>query len=62
MKYSRIIISLVLPLVYCRASVFGQTGEIDRYVETEMRNLHIPGVSLAVVRDEQSIRRQYVRT
>ena len=41
--------------VFTIALVFGaatlvKADEIDRYIETQMRNLHIPGVSLAVVR------------
>ena len=41
--------------VFTIALIFGlatlvKADEIDRYIEMQMRNLHIPGVSLAVVR------------
>ena len=31
--------------------IFAEADEIDDYISAQMRQLHIPGVSLAVVRD-----------
>jgi CubicO group peptidase (beta-lactamase class C family) len=33
------------------APIFAEADEIDDYISAQMRQLHIPGVSLAVVRD-----------
>jgi len=37
-------------------SVSAATDEVDNYIETELRQLHIPGISLAVVRNGQVIK------
>src|SRR5687767_14044657 len=55
MKHCNLIILLVFPL-FCCTFVLGQADQVDRYIETEMRNLHIPGISLAVVRDSHIIK------
>jgi len=49
MRYKRRLIVFALMLVSCAAAP-ARGDEVDGYVETQMRNLHIPGVSLAVVR------------
>jgi D-alanyl-D-alanine carboxypeptidase len=55
MRYQHKIISFALILFFC-VTVRSSVDEVDRYVETEMRNLHIPGVSIAVVRNGQVIK------
>ncbi|MDQ4122263.1 MAG: beta-lactamase family protein [Acidobacteriota bacterium] len=55
MKYTHFIITLVLALLCC-TSVLGQADEIDRYIETEIRNLRVPGASLAVVRNGRIVK------
>jgi CubicO group peptidase (beta-lactamase class C family) len=37
-------------------SVTARADEVDRYVETQIRALHIPGVSVAIVRDAQIVK------
>jgi CubicO group peptidase (beta-lactamase class C family) len=44
-------------LCFC-ATALARADKVDRYIETEMRALHIPGVSLAVVRDGRIIKAQ----
>lgn len=55
MKSVYIQIALVALLIFCSA-LAAKADEVDRYVETQMRDLHIPGVSLAVVRDGKIIK------
>ena len=43
-------------LFFCTAITARADDEVDRYVETQMSSLHIPGVSLAVVRDGRVIK------
>ena len=40
------------------ATVCAKADEVDSYVETQMRSFHIPGISLAVVRDGQIVKAQ----
>ncbi|HSK71400.1 MAG TPA: serine hydrolase domain-containing protein [Pyrinomonadaceae bacterium] len=55
MKNNQKIISFFLLLFFC-ATVSGKEDEVDSYIQTEMRNLHIPAVSLAVVRNGQIVK------
>ncbi|MDQ5843798.1 MAG: beta-lactamase family protein, partial [Acidobacteriota bacterium] len=59
MRYNHMIIAFALMLIFC-ASVSATGDEVDSYVdsyiETQMRNLHIPGISLAVVRDRRIVK------
>jgi D-alanyl-D-alanine carboxypeptidase len=55
MKYGHRIIVFATTLFFC-LSLTAKGDEIDRYIETEMRKLHIPGVSLAVVRDGRIVK------
>ncbi len=43
---------------YIIAPALARGDEVDGYIETHMRRLHIPGVSLAVVRDGRIIKAQ----
>ena len=52
----RIIITVLILLLY--AAVSAKADEVDSYVETQMRNFHIPGISLAVVRNGQIVKAQ----
>lgn len=56
MRYDGKIIGFVLILFFCAASSARAVDEVDRYVETQMRSLHIPGISLAIVRDGRVIK------
>jgi CubicO group peptidase (beta-lactamase class C family) len=38
-------------LVELAAPISGNPDEIDHYITAQMQRLHIPGVSLAIVRD-----------
>jgi D-alanyl-D-alanine carboxypeptidase len=61
---------LVAPIRIARHAVFialfvafglpvpGKTDQIDDYIMAQMRRLHIPGVSLAIVRDGRTIKAQ----
>ena len=55
MKYDHKIIVFLITLIFC-VSVTAKADEIDRYIETQMRALHIPGVSLAVVRNGRIVK------
>ena len=55
MRYNHTIIAFALMLICC-ASTPASGDEVDTYIETQMRELHIPGVSLAVVRDGQIVK------
>jgi len=55
MRYDHKLIALVLMLICCASATASGDG-IDRYVETQMRYLHIPAVSLAVVRDGRIVK------
>ncbi len=55
MRYNHTIIALALMLIFC-ASVPAKGDVIDSYIETQMRALHIPGISLAVVRDGRIVK------
>ncbi len=52
----RSMIALTLVLILC--AVPARSDEVDEYVKARMRNLHIPGASLAVVRDGQIVKAQ----
>lgn len=58
MKLGRRLIVFAVGLIFC-VSAAAKGDETDRYIETEMRNLHIPAVSLAVVRDGDSFLLRY---
>ena len=55
MKYNYKIIVFTIVLIFC-VSAAAKGDVIDSYIETQMRALHIPGVSLAVVRHGQIIK------
>lgn len=55
MKYNPKVIVPVLILFFC-VSPSAWADEVDDYIETQMRNLHIPGISLAVVRDGRIVK------
>ena len=55
MKYGNKIIVVLITLIFC-VSATAKGDVIDSYIETQMRNLHIPGVSLAVVRDGRIVK------
>ncbi|MCY7345539.1 MAG: beta-lactamase family protein [Pyrinomonadaceae bacterium] len=55
MIYDHKIIVFVMTLMFC-VSVSVKADEVDSYIETQMRNLHIPGISLAVVRDGRIVK------
>ena len=40
------------------APISAKTDEIDQYITAQMQRLHIPGVSLAIVRDGKIIKAQ----
>ena len=54
-KHSRRLIVFAVGLIFC-VSAAAKGDDVDRYIETEMRNLHIPGISLAVVRDGRIVK------
>jgi D-alanyl-D-alanine carboxypeptidase len=49
MRHNPTIVAFALTLIFC-ASVPAGGDEVDSYIETQMRHLHIPAISLAVVR------------
>lgn len=55
MRHNHTIIVFALMLIFC-ASVPASGDEVDSYIETQMRNLHIPGISLAIVRDGRIVK------
>lgn len=55
MKYDHKIIVVLITLIFC-VSATAKGDVIDSYIETQMHNLHIPGVSLAVVRDGRIVK------
>ncbi len=55
MKYDHKIFVFVITLIFC-VSATAKGDVIDSYIETQMRNLHIPGVSLAIVRDGRIVK------
>lgn len=55
MRCSYRIVAFALILVFC-AVVPASGDEVDSYIEVQMRNLHIPGLSLAVVRDGRIVK------
>jgi len=55
MKYDHKKIVFVITLIFC-ISATAKGDVIDTYIETQMRALHIPGVSLAVVRDGRIVK------
>jgi CubicO group peptidase (beta-lactamase class C family) len=55
MKYNYRIIVFTIALIFC-VSPAAKGDETDRYIETQMRALNIPGVSLAVLRDGRIIK------
>ncbi len=55
MKYNYKIILFVIAVIFC-VSPAAKGDVIDSYIETQMRALHIPGVSLAVVRDGRIVK------
>jgi D-alanyl-D-alanine carboxypeptidase len=57
MRYNQSVIVFALMLIFC-AAVSASGDEVDSYIEAQMRRLHIPGVSLAVVRDGKIVKAQ----
>jgi CubicO group peptidase (beta-lactamase class C family) len=57
MSHDRSVIAFALALILC-AALPARGDEVDDYVEARMRSLHIPGVSLAVVRDGRIVKAQ----
>ena len=55
MKRSRVTISFALLLILC-VFVPARGGRVDDYVQARMRGLHIPGLSLAIVRNGQVVK------
>jgi len=55
MKYDSKLIAITIALIFC-VSPAAKGDVIDNYIETQMRNLHIPGISLAVVRDGRIVK------
>ncbi len=55
MKCRTGLIVFLLLQVVC-LPVFARADEVDRYLETQIKNLHIPGASLAVVRNGKIIK------
>src|SRR5881394_2845179 len=55
MKHTRAMILFALALVLC-AAASASADEVDSYVETQIRNLHIPGASLAIVLDGRVVK------
>jgi CubicO group peptidase (beta-lactamase class C family) len=49
------LIIFAVGLIFC-VSAAAKGDDVDRYIETEMRNLHIPAVSLTVVRDGRIVK------
>ncbi|MGQ0760854.1 MAG: serine hydrolase domain-containing protein [Acidobacteriota bacterium] len=57
MRYNHTIIAFALALMFCASvSASRDRDDVDSYIETQMRNLHIPGMSLAVVRDGRIVK------
>jgi D-alanyl-D-alanine carboxypeptidase len=54
-RYRAVVTAL---LVGCAAQIPVKADQIDDYITTQMQRLHIPGVSLAVVRDGRTIKAQ----
>ena len=55
MKYKRKLIVFGIALIFC-ASAAARADQVDSYIEAQMRHLHIPGISLAVVRDGRIVK------
>ena len=55
MRYDFKIIIVVLITVFC-GPVAASADEVDRYLQNRMRELHIPGISLAVVRNNRIVK------
>ena len=55
MKYDYKLIFFIIALIFC-LSPAAKGDVIDSYIETQMRNLHIPGISLAVVRNGRIVK------
>jgi D-alanyl-D-alanine carboxypeptidase len=47
-----------LAVLFLATAASVSADDIDRYVETQIRNLHVPGLSLAVVRDGRVVKAQ----
>ncbi|HEY9405550.1 MAG TPA: serine hydrolase domain-containing protein [Pyrinomonadaceae bacterium] len=56
MRYNHRILVFALTLIFCASVPAAGGDEVDDYVETRMRRLHIPGVSLAVVRNGRVVK------
>ena len=54
-KLGQRLIAFAVGLIFC-ISAAAKGDDVDRYIETEMRNLHIPALSLAVVRDGRIVK------
>ena len=50
--------AIVIALVGFAAPIFGNADKIDDYIATQLQRLHIPGASVAVVRDGKIIKAQ----
>jgi D-alanyl-D-alanine carboxypeptidase len=57
MRYNNKAIAFALILIFS-TSVTAIADEVDSYVESQMRNLRIPGISLSIVRDGHIIKEQ----
>ncbi len=55
MKFDSKLIAITIAVIFC-VSPAAKGDVIDNYIETQMRNLHIPGISLAVVRDGRIVK------
>jgi CubicO group peptidase (beta-lactamase class C family) len=55
MKYDSKLIAITITLIFCASSA-AKGNAVDCYIETQMRALHIPGISLAVVRDGRIVK------
>jgi D-alanyl-D-alanine carboxypeptidase len=54
-RYRAVVTAL---LAGCAAQIPVKADQIDDYIATQMQHLHVPGVSLAVVRDGRTIKAQ----
>ena len=53
-----VIIALIMRIA---APISGKADEIDHYITAQMQRLHIPGLSLAIVRDGRITKAQGLR-
>jgi CubicO group peptidase (beta-lactamase class C family) len=55
LKYFHNIVAFTFLLIFSTL-VLAQQDAVDKYVETQMRNLHIPGASIAIIRNGKIIK------